>query len=139
MEKVGKIMVIRGLGELYAACVNYTVSDIEYLRDVKEAFVCPKCASRIKLRSNSSSTSTNESSEDQPMTTKHSNQLMKKMSDNLASLNTFYKDLRNDVAEIKTCQTAAANSIVEVTRVGLDSLCLWKVRFSSFSSGPSQL
>ncbi|KAL3270127.1 hypothetical protein HHI36_009185 [Cryptolaemus montrouzieri] len=78
----------------------------------QKAFVCSKCASRIKLRSYSLSTSTNESSEDQPMITKHFNQLMKRMSDNFASLNTSYKDLTNNVAEIKTFQTALATEMM---------------------------
>ncbi|KAL3281483.1 hypothetical protein HHI36_004691 [Cryptolaemus montrouzieri] len=34
------------------------------------------------------------------------------MSDNLASLNTFYKDFTNDVAKIKTCQTALVTEMM---------------------------
>ncbi|KAL3287029.1 hypothetical protein HHI36_001515 [Cryptolaemus montrouzieri] len=104
----------------HASCVDYTPSDIEFMKDNSGTFTCAKCLTRSKLRSYSTASNTSEqfpstvSSQDEPMSVRHFSQLMTKMSamaDSLASITVHQRDLSADIAEIKTTQSKLVDEI----------------------------
>ncbi|KAL3268772.1 hypothetical protein HHI36_007872 [Cryptolaemus montrouzieri] len=104
----------------HASCVNYTPSDIEFMKDNNGTFTCVICLTRFKLRSYSTSSNTSEqfpstvSSQDEPMSVRHFSQLMIQMSamaDSLASMTVHQRDLSADIAKIKTTQSKLVDEI----------------------------
>ncbi|KAL3273817.1 hypothetical protein HHI36_015245 [Cryptolaemus montrouzieri] len=104
----------------HASCVDYTPSDIEFMKDNSGTFTCAKCLTRSKLRSYSTASNTSEqfpstvSPQDEPMSVRHFSQLMTKMSamaDSLASITVHQRDLSADIAEIKTTQSKLVDEI----------------------------